>query len=121
MTLKQLVEDISAISTVNAGSGNIAGIGVGPAGEPGKVIKKTKFAGIDVFDVDKPTFDFCRMGKAKYKHWKSYVGEDVQGHAIREYANRYPRKPIILRCEDYHGAMLFVRGNHLNFTKGTKL
>lgn len=115
-TFKQLNEEI----TNSAGGGAIAGIGVGPAGEPGKVIKRSRFAGIDVFDVDKNTFDLCRLGKQKYKHWKSYVGEDTQGQAIREYANKYPRKPIIVRCEEYN-AMLFVRGNHLNFTKGTKL
>lgn len=37
-TLKQLREDIAN----SAGSGQFAGLGVGPQGEPGKTIKRTK-------------------------------------------------------------------------------
>jgi hypothetical protein len=78
----------------------------------GGMVRRSKFAGYDVFDVDGSTYHRCRLGKLKFKHWKSYVGEDSQGSAIRDFANKNPKKSVILRHEQT-GAMLFVRGSHL--------
>lgn len=109
-TFKELKEDIG-LSVGGPGSLAMIDLPIVPVG-------RSKFAGFDVFDVDEETFHRCRLGKIKYKHWKTFVGEDTSGQAIREYANRNFRKPIILKSAT--GAMLFVRGSHLDFNKRTK-
>jgi hypothetical protein len=106
-TFKQIQEDIG----LSVGGPGLAMMDL-PMGPP---VSRSKFAGFDVFDVDEQTFHRCRLGKIKYKHWKTFVGEDTIGKEIREYANRNFRKPIILKSSS--GAMLFVRGNHLDFNK----
>jgi hypothetical protein len=112
----------------NVGSGNIAGMGVGPQGEPGVKkskykrenektsmfrrpaleMKKGKFAGIDTFIVPNNIFERARMQKRKHGHWTKYLDEDSYGHAIREYANKNPYKPIIFEDEKT-GVMVFAR------------
>lgn len=94
-----------------AGAGNIAGIGVGPKGEPGRggpMIRRSKFAGHDVFEVTSDTFHRARVSKKNWKHWKSYIGEDDTGQAIREYANKNPKASIVLK-DERTGAMQFAR------------
>lgn len=68
---------------VNAvGGGNIAGLGIGPKGEPG--VRVSKFAGHKVIHVDSDTFNKLKHGKRKNKHWKEYVNmESETGRAIR--------------------------------------
>lgn len=105
-TFLQLKEDMG----LSTGAG-IASVDA-PLGQG--IAKRNKFAGIDVFDIDESSFHRCRLGKLKFKRWKNFVGEEAAGNAIREYANKNWNKPIILRCEK-SGAMLFVRGNYLNF------
>lgn len=140
---KKIKEDAPANS---AGGGNIAGLGVGPKGEPGilpasqsKYRKKNvsdsqqrsailglwrrgtpanqlkeetkmgKFAGHDTFIVPSDTFHKARMEKRKGKHWKTYIGEDDHGKAIREYDRKHKgKKPIILQDETT-GAMCYAR------------
>jgi len=90
--------------TVNAGSGNIAGIGVGPKGEPGvhprhqaknkspilfpdmmrrsmpqNIVTsrhKGQFAGAAVFEVNSKLFHNLTLQKRKGKHWRTYLEED---------------------------------------------
>lgn len=111
----------------SAGGGGIAGIGVGPQGEPGvsprvqrKIQRKQKstptsailgyfrrkapnqlaeetFAGAIVFEVSNTTFHNAKMEKRKGKHWKTYLDECDELSEIREYANRHPGKPIVLK------------------------
>ena len=104
-SFKQLKEDIGLSTGTGIANPEI------PMGKP---VSRGKFAGFHVFDVDESSFHRCRLGKIKFKHWKTFVGEDVQGSAIREFANTNPKKPVIIRNEKT-GAMLFARGNHLNF------
>ena len=66
------------------------------------------FAGNQTFVVPSKKFNEMRMHKAKGKHWKSYIGEDEHGIAIREYANKKPKAPIILQDENT-GAMCYAR------------
>lgn len=125
--------------TVNAGSGNIAGIGVGPHGEPGVSVKAQRknrrdksiptpviinmlkrkapnpivedlemFAGAVVFEVSTSVFHTAKMEKRKGKHWRTYLEEDDCFKNIREYANKNPKKGIILRNERT-GEMLYAR------------
>ena len=119
-----------------AGGGAIAGIGIGPEGEPGlspkkikkilrrkapvalqeksepssgeSSVKKGRFAGNDTFIVPSDTFFRARNEKKKGKHWKTYIGEDEHGLHIREYAKRNRKHPIILQCERT-GAMCYAR------------
>lgn len=124
------------------GSGNIAGTGVGPQGEPGlkpkarlKYKKKNQqdiqdregeiatlirraqpvmeenegmFAGNKTFIVPSDVFHKARIEKRKGKHWKTYIGEDEHGMAIREYANKNRKKPIVLQDANT-GAMCYAR------------
>ena len=108
--------------TNSAGGGNVAGLGVGPQGEPGVHPKKkkkklawedsrvlmNKFAGKDVFIVDSDMFHDCRMGKKKYHRYEKYVGTQRVGNAIREYGRKFPGRPIILQNGE-SGPMLYLR------------
>ena len=134
--------DLKEDAAVNAaGSGAIAGIGVGPKGEPGlkkarlafwkravptpntvseaiesgpgdlrveSPITRSKFAGHDVFHVPSEYFHKARLGKAKYAHYKHYVGEDDIGQTIRNFGNKHYGKPIILQ-DSATQHMLYLR------------
>lgn len=87
--------------TVSAGAGAVAGIGIGSQGEPGSpkrsLIRRTKFAGHEVFEVDNDTYHKCKLGKAKHHRYEKYVGNDEVGEEIRKYGRGNPGKPIILK------------------------
>jgi len=84
--------------TVNAGSGNIAGIGVGDKGEPG--VRTSKFAGHKVIHVDRDTFTKLVQGKRKNKHWSRYVKEDdPTGMAIKKHF-RNSKKRLFMQLGD---------------------
>ena len=123
--LRKMDEDVEIeeeVPTNSAGGGNVAGIGVGPQGEPGVHPKKkkkklawedsrvlmNKFAGKDVFIVDSDMFHDCRMGKKKYHRYEKYVGTKRTGNAIREYGRKFPGRPIILQNGE-DGPMLYLR------------
>lgn len=90
------------------GSGAIAGAGVGAQGEPGKKVKRRKFAGCEVFEVDGDTFHKAQHGKPKHGRYKKYVGEDDTGQAIRDYGRKAKGKAIILMHPNT-GAMTYLR------------
>jgi len=102
-------EDAPAVS---AGGGHVAGIGVGAKGEPGSppraLLKRSKFAGHEVFEVDNDVYHKARMGKAKHHRYAKYVGEDEVGTEIRQYGRDNPGKPIILKHEKT-GAHQFLK------------
>lgn len=92
-----------------AGGGAIAGIGVGPQGEPGgKVRKLKKFAGCEVFEVTGDVFHKAQHGKTKFGRYKTYVGEDETGNAIRTHGRTSPGHGIILQ-HPTTGAMTYLR------------
>jgi len=129
---KRIVEEAPANS---AGSGEIAGIGVGAKGEPGVSKKRQKswqkqneagqgvirrqikklappleegrFAGHKTFKVPTSTIVNTRYAKRKNGHWSKFLPEDNIGYAIREWANAHPDAPVIL--EDDIGNIVFVR------------
>jgi hypothetical protein len=88
----------------NAGGGNVAGLGVGPQGEPGRssslMFKRGKFAGKDTFIVPTKMFHKGQLSKKKGQHWKSYFTEDEGFNEIREFAIKNPKKAIILQDEN---------------------
>lgn len=120
----------------NVGGGGIAGVGVGPNGEPG-VSKKAQrkhnkdqstptsvilgmlrrkapsqlaeetFAGAMVFEVSSKIFHNLTHAKRKGKHWRTYLDEDDSYAEIREWA-RKNKGPIVVRNE-CTGEMRYVR------------
>lgn len=111
--IKENVEEDAVPIANAAGNGGIAGIGIGPDGEPGikkrpTMLRRKKFAGNVVFEVDSESFYKATWGKKKYKHWKSYIKDEYVHEEIRDYARRNPKKPIIVQNE-MTGAMQFIR------------
>ena len=102
------------LDELDAGSGNIASIGVGPDGEPPGITaaqkkkKREKFAGAEVFTVDPNVFMKARFGKKKYAKYENYVGSDEIGQEIRAYGRANPIKPIIIK-DSLTGAMLYLK------------
>lgn len=112
---------MSDVPINNVGSGNVAGLGIGPQGEPGikkkptilrrkprKLTENDLFMGSRIFDIDPKRYFQSRFGKRKYARWMNYVGDDEVGNKIRMYGKLFPNKPIILRNINT-GEMLFLR------------
>lgn len=97
------------------GGGAIAGLGVGPQGEPGRpkelmpMIKRGKpFLGVETYIVPSRVFNQIREAKRKGKHWRKYLDEDDAFHHIRLEAKKNKKGAIII--EDEHtGALCFAR------------
>ena len=120
--------------TNSVGGGHVAGLGIGPMGNPGVTVRRQKkiqrrnkkdcnetvigedtdtdsFAGHKTFDVSPESFHRARLEKLKGKHWSKYIGGSesaLDSRPIRDYANKYPTKAIILR-DRRSGTMLFAR------------
>jgi hypothetical protein len=123
----------------SSGGGGIAGLGVGPQGEPGvsssamnrhkkeneqnspvmtnilrrkpldvPLVEMGVFAGHKTFKVPRMVYERAVHEKIKGKHWTKYVGDGDIGKAIREYANKNPKSPIILE-DQKTGYMCFAR------------
>lgn len=95
-----------------ASHGAVAGLGVGPQGEPpvssSRMFRRKKFAGAEVFEVNSDWFHRARMGKRHYGRYEHYVGNDETGLAIREYGNTNYGKPIVIQ-DERTGAMCYLR------------
>lgn len=114
-----------------AGGGNVAGIGVGPQGEPpgpknilarlrrkrpvevkeveiAEATQQDYFAGNPVFKVSDDFYHKCHMGKKRYHRYDKYVGTDQMGETIRQYGLKNHGKPIVIQNEKT-GAMLYLR------------
>ena len=100
----------------SAGGGNIAGIGVGPKGEPGvsraAMIRRRNpvyFAGTRVFEVDNTTFHKNGPNvKKPHVRYSKYIDEDNYGEEVREYAHMNPHSAVLIRNETT-GEMRFLR------------
>lgn len=101
-------ESESAAPTNTVANGAVAG--TGHTVDDVIAIRPKRFAGCDVYDVDRSRFYKCAHGKAKFKHWKTFVGEDEVGSAIKQHAVSNPKSNIVLRDKD-SGAMLYLRKN----------
>lgn len=99
-----------------AGYGNIAGIGVGPKGEPGIPLPRKKrwekndtFANADVFDVELEDVMKLPGPKLPHERFAKYVGTDPeQGEALRQHARKNWKRDIVLR-DNKTGVMTFLR------------
>jgi hypothetical protein len=131
---KEINEDGAGAPANSAGGGGVASIGINPAGKPAnwgepgisKGKKKTNvlrrkppqalqeskngtFAGHTTFIVPSNVFHKARLEKKKGKHWRTYIGEDEHGVAIRDYDRKHKgKKPIILQDEST-GAMCYAK------------
>lgn len=100
-----------------AGTGAVAGLGVGPKGEPGvpprmtirrkKTIDEDTFAGADVLDTDMDVLMAVKEPKKRWERYAKYVGVEEGGEAIRQHA-RGTAKDIILR-DSKTGTMTYLR------------
>lgn len=100
---------------MSAGSGMIAGLGVGPQGEPGRPAqfmpmarRGKKFMGVEPYIVSSKVFNQIREAKKKGKHWRTFLDEDDSYHHIRLEARKSKKTPIIIE-DEVTGAMCFVR------------
>lgn len=109
-SLKQLKEEIA----MTAGSPPIAGLPPDippvPAGvtTSGRMLRRKKFAGQEVFVVPSNAFHKAKLGKKKFEHYSSYVGRDEIGQEITEFARTNKDAPIILE-DELTGAMVYLR------------
>jgi hypothetical protein len=77
--------------------------------EEAKEVKTGNFAGSQTFIVPSSMFHMAKLEKRKGKHWKTYIGEDEHGMAVREYDRKHKgKKPIILQDEST-GAMCYAK------------
>lgn len=103
----KIKEDMGAAPTNAVGGGAVAGLGVGPQGEPG-VKKRKKFAGSTVFKVPSKSFVMARMLKRKHVRFESYLGDADVAKEIAEFANANWKEAIIIEDEQT-GAMMYLR------------
>ena len=99
--------------TSSAGGGAIAGLGVGPDGEPGmqshKMLRRReKFAGVEVFKVSNDQFHKSVRGKVPSHRYSRYLGTDEMGEEIRQYGRKNAGKSIILQ-NDMSGEMVYFK------------
>jgi len=131
--MKRFVRKIEEDAPANsAGSGGIAGIGVGPQGEPGITPSRTKykkdnalftkkvlrrrlpqlmtgmFAGNQTFIVPESVFYEVSMARKDGKQLMEFINETSCGKSIYEYARKNPKKPVILQCEKT-GSMCYAK------------
>ena len=109
-TFKTLREDPPS---TNVGSGNIAG--TAPAGDDppvrrgnNKILRRKKFAGCEVFEVDSDRYHNCKRMKTRYERYSKIVGNDSIGEEIREYGRANPGKSIIIQ-DRITGAMTYLK------------
>lgn len=106
-----------------AGNGAVAGLGIGPQGEPGVLLPRRKhrtdehrtiteqpntFANADVFDVSPDTVFRLRGPKLPWQRYQQFVGEDPDGESIRQHARKRWSRDIILR-DSRSGVMTYLR------------
>ena len=73
-----------------------------------RVVKEETFAGAVVFEVSAHTFHNAKMEKRKGKHWRTYLDECDELSEIRQYANKHPKKAIVLQNRNTN-EMVYVR------------
>ena len=109
--LEILVEESGIANAVGTGA-NVAGLTGDPPKHPKKrkPIRRSKFAGVDVFEVDGDTYHKTMQGKKPYARWKKYINTDEESpeKEIYDYAKKYPKKGIIVQNEKC-GSMQYLR------------
>lgn len=107
-------EGIYEDAPVNAiGGGHIAG--TAPAGDDppvrrgkSKLVRRKKFAGCEVFEIDPSRYNNCTRAKLRYERFSKFVGDDEIAMEIREYAKTYPAKGIMIQ-DSATGSMTYLK------------
>ncbi|HIB85471.1 MAG TPA: hypothetical protein EYO59_12990 [Chromatiaceae bacterium] len=117
-SFKELIENfIAEDSPVNSvGGGSIAGIGVGPDGEPGfrrapllrRKKRRKKFANYEVFVVNSKDYLNCLTAKNNSDRYSKFIHHEETAKKISEYAENNPGAPIIVEDEST-GAMTYLK------------
>lgn len=110
----------------SVGGGQIPGMGIAGPGKPSNFgdptpmarpqmlrrpsiqLEMGMFAGNPTIKVPSHVYSAAKYHKAKNAHWTKYLQETDYGIAIREFARKYPHKPIVLEDEKT-GYMCFAR------------
>lgn len=71
-------------------------------------VKRKKFAGCEVFEIDSGRYNTCRRAKYRTERFAKHVGDDEIGQAIREYGRTNPGKGIMIQDEST-GMMTYLR------------
>jgi hypothetical protein len=109
MAPRPIKEDAPANATGEAipGSGNT---GEAFPQSPPTLLRRKKFAKEETFVLARE--DYLNLaatkGKKPYAHWESYLEKQPWAHEIREYANKNPKRPVIVECGDT-GYMTYLR------------
>ena len=90
------------------GGCNIAGTQDNPPVNRSKMIRRKKFAGCEVFELDSDRYNTCKRAKLRYERFSKFVGDDDVAYAIREYAKLNPSKGIMIGDEKT-GAMTYLK------------
>lgn len=105
-SFKQFKEEMSS-NAANSGAGPNTDM-QNPLNNAGKLIKRERFNGCEVFEVDGEYYSRCTMGKKKYDRYEKYVGNDEVGEAIRQYGRSNPKSSIIVK-DSKTGAMQYLK------------
>jgi hypothetical protein len=127
--MKRFSQHIDEDAPANAaGNGGVAGIGIGPKGEPGVDLKKRKkeiedmakdaqldedrdtFAGAPVFTVDLDRVMATKHPKNRYHKYSRYVGTDEIGETIRQHGRKH-RGDIVIK-DHATQVMTYLRRKH---------
>ena len=97
----------------NVVGAKVAGTTGDPPGKPKKkkdLVRRGKFAGCEVFEVDADTYQKCIQGRKRYARWSRYFDYNTEGAGkeIRDYAYQYPKKSIIVK-DGEHGTMCYLK------------
>jgi len=97
----------------NVVGAKVAGTTGEPPGKPKKkkdLVRRGKFAGCEVFEVDADTYQKCIQGRKRYARWSRYFDYNTEGAGkeIRDYAYQYPKKSIIVK-DGEHGTMCYLK------------
>lgn len=71
-------------------------------------VKTGMFAGEQTFIVPSHVFEKAMHAKRKHKHWRTYINDEMFHPAIREYANKNLKCPVIIEDEKT-GYMCYAR------------
>ena len=88
--------------------GNVAGLQGDPPVKKSKMIRRKKFAGCEVFELDSDRYNKCKRAKLRSERFAKFVGDDEIALAIREYAKTYPAKGIMIQ-DSATGAMTYLK------------
>lgn len=89
-----------ATTALGPGMGDNPATFMGPNVHKPKILRRGKFAGNETFVLEREDYaDLMNTpGKRRYHYWERYLAGKEWAKQIREYANKNPKKPVIIEC-----------------------